>query len=878
MMTTVKALLIKLAAAWGIYLLITRTGVLQSLAVSEPSWLQLLLTGVTMMLSAWWICNALVERRRLYSFTWYPRTIGYSVLYGALFAGICFVILHLLYRYSLDTPGLFELTFLPQVATLFSYLGGFLILASLFVITIAASWFLLNTEEDQTELVIPLVGVSYLFTYVNLYLVAGTDIAWFLHLLPNLLFVIAFGIAYGLFRRPGLFNALSYWRLAIMGTLLLAVIIHPLFYYVYTDQTEIALHRMAVTLQQEHAELVETRDPETRYPHMLYPETKHADTALPARPGRFMYAFYEQGQLAGRINPRSHVDLHIPTVEHPQPETRMLQSRGERYRYWQLMHPLNAGTHVSIYAPVPDWQHHLFVFVRFYLSVLLFTLLVMTIYQSLLLRQFTLFPTDERLLNRLVDSYLLIVIVFTMVLGMTMDYQIQRQHAQLLENDRLELLEHLAGELQAEAPQTYGTRLEKLPYQVVLYENRQARHYSPAASGLAAAVPTLPSGAFDQLAGQKRLTYTESLPVDGESRRALYHRFTAPISEQPADESPGGVPDDTTGGTSYILMSTVQPDQVPIPASLLGLSTNMITLYLLVFGLFVVIASLLARRLTRPLDELRSGLDHISSGSLDETIPVTTHDEIGELANTYNMMVYKLKDLQADLADAERQSAFSEMARQVAHEIKNPLTPMKLSIQQLQRQVASDQVDIEQLRPRIQEISNNLIEQIESLNHIASDFSRFARPITSEFEHHDLNEILQSIRELYRHDKQLQLHIDLSDEPLPIQCAPDELKRVFINLVKNAAEAIADGGMILIRSYRYRDRAYTEVVDNGSGIPEEAQSRIFAPNFSTKSSGSGLGLAICRKLVEAHDGEIQLASVKNVGTTFTLNFPLAPDS
>jgi nitrogen fixation/metabolism regulation signal transduction histidine kinase len=305
-------------------------------------------------------------------------------------------------------------------------------------------------------------------------------------------------------------------------------------------------------------------------------------------------------------------------------------------------------------------------------------------------------------------------------------------------------------------------------------------------------------------------------------------------------------------------------------------STNFtIIVYLVIFGLFIGGTMLISREMMHPIHEFRSGLQRIAAGQLDTLIPVTSKDEIGELANAYNLMVFKLKDLQDELADKERQTAWAEMARQVAHEIKNPLTPMKLSIQHLYQQIQFGDKTMDDVKPMISKISETLIREIDSLNNIANDFSKFARPITEEFTEVDVNSSVGSILNLYQHDQRLYLWTDLSEDPLPVFAAPDELKRVLLNLVKNAMEALPQGGLVVIRTYRYDHDAYVEVIDNGSGIAEDLKSRIFVPNFSTKNTGTGLGLAICKKVIEAHKGRIEFASAAGLGTTFTLRIPLS---
>jgi signal transduction histidine kinase len=293
-----------------------------------------------------------------------------------------------------------------------------------------------------------------------------------------------------------------------------------------------------------------------------------------------------------------------------------------------------------------------------------------------------------------------------------------------------------------------------------------------------------------------------------------------------------------------------------------------------ILAMFLGVAVVMARKWLRPIQQFRTGLTRIATGRFDTLIPVSSRDEIGDLANAYNLMVFRLKDLQDELADKERQTAWAEMARQVAHEIKNPLTPMKLSVQHLEQQVRYGQKSPDEIKEIITRISDTLIREIESLDTIANDFSKFARPIMEEFVETDVNEVIRSILTLYQHDHRLYLWSDLDPRGLRVFAAPDELKRVMLNLVKNALEAIPAGGVVLIRTARFGGSAWIEVIDNGDGIPDALKSRIFIPNFSTKSAGTGLGLAICRKVVKAHKGDIAFSSTPGMGTTFTIRLPL----
>ncbi|NIQ10493.1 MAG: HAMP domain-containing protein, partial [Aliifodinibius sp.] len=174
-----------------------------------------------------------------------------------------------------------------------------------------------------------------------------------------------------------------------------------------------------------------------------------------------------------------------------------------------------------------------------------------------------------------------------------------------------------------------------------------------------------------------------------------------------------------------------------------------------IFSFFILGASLISTQLTSPLEALRKGLKKISGGNLETTLPVKSQDEIGSLINAYNIMVYRLKDLQTDLAEAEREAAWKEMAQQVAHEIKNPLTPMKLNLQHLERQISHSDANLSTLKPKIRSLTANIIEQIESLNKIASDFSKFAKPVEQEFEPIEMNELVSQIGDLYGSERDI---------------------------------------------------------------------------------------------------------------------------
>ncbi len=293
----------------------------------------------------------------------------------------------------------------------------------------------------------------------------------------------------------------------------------------------------------------------------------------------------------------------------------------------------------------------------------------------------------------------------------------------------------------------------------------------------------------------------------------------------------------------------------------------------LIAGLLVLlISNTITKSFSLVTDKLRS----VNLGQQNEQIQWDNDDEIGLLVAEYNKMVQKL-DVSAEmLAKSEREGAWREMARQVAHEIKNPLTPMKLSIQYLQRAIANDSPDVKALS---RNVANTLVEQIEHLSNIASDFAAFAHITKVNNEVFSLGEVLQSVTALYMSSPECHIYYERQDKPYLIDADKTQINRVFTNLLQNAIQAIPEGqeGHIAISVQEDgEEHVIVEVIDNGTGIPADVQPKIFVPNFTTKSSGTGLGLAMCKNIVEQAGGEIWFRTTPGVGTTFFVRLPLVP--
>ncbi|MCF6407157.1 HAMP domain-containing histidine kinase [Chitinophaga filiformis] len=293
-----------------------------------------------------------------------------------------------------------------------------------------------------------------------------------------------------------------------------------------------------------------------------------------------------------------------------------------------------------------------------------------------------------------------------------------------------------------------------------------------------------------------------------------------------------------------------------------------------IFLIAGLLALLITNSITKSFSLVTEKLRHVSLGQQNDEIEWEKDDEIGALVKEYNKMVRKLEVSAARLAKSEREGAWREMARQVAHEIKNPLTPMKLSIQYLQRAIDNDAPNVKQLSHNV---AHTLVEQIEHLANIASDFSAFSRIDEANSEVLLLNEVLHSLKDLYQSHENCNIHFTPPGRAYYIFADKTQMNRLFTNLLQNAVQALPEGrvGHVTIAMEQAEDGwVVVSVEDNGEGIPPEIQPKIFVPNFTTKNSGTGLGLAMCKNIVEQARGEIWFETQLTVGTTFYVRLPL----
>ena len=291
--------------------------------------------------------------------------------------------------------------------------------------------------------------------------------------------------------------------------------------------------------------------------------------------------------------------------------------------------------------------------------------------------------------------------------------------------------------------------------------------------------------------------------------------------------------------------------------------------------LVLLVWSLVASRaITAPVQALVAATRRIAGGDLAVAVPPRGGPELGELAGAFNQMAADLASGRERLAAAQRDQAWAEMARQVAHEVKNPLQPMRMAAQLLQRARSEQDPRADLVAERL---ARTVLEQTEALDRIASDFRAFAGSAPQQQQVVAVGEWLAALREqlagLFA-GKPVAIEVDAGALSAQVAIDGKALARVFVNLLQNAHEAAPQGVQVRIAAALAGGKVAITVADNGPGIPEPVRGRLFEPYFTTKTSGTGLGLAICRRLLEAHGGGIKLLRSGPGETVFELVVPV----
>ena len=297
--------------------------------------------------------------------------------------------------------------------------------------------------------------------------------------------------------------------------------------------------------------------------------------------------------------------------------------------------------------------------------------------------------------------------------------------------------------------------------------------------------------------------------------------------------------------------------------------------YIIIVNLFIIaiavwLSWIISNNLTRAVTKFSDKINQITLFENDpKPIKYYHKDELNQLVKAYNKMILQIQEQKQRLSFKEKEEAWREMAKQVAHEVKNPLTPMKLTIQNFERKFDPADPDI---RDKVKHLSRTLVDQIDLVATVASAFSQFAQLPEKNNEIFDLNKEIKNIINVFSDEK---IYFHSNRDIIMIEMDKIYLSRIITNLVANSRQAKHDDrdNIINLDVEQRQKRVIITVDDNGTGIPEELYDRIFEPNFTSKTSGTGLGLTMVRKMVEDYKGEISVKSELGKGSTFTISLP-----
>jgi len=298
--------------------------------------------------------------------------------------------------------------------------------------------------------------------------------------------------------------------------------------------------------------------------------------------------------------------------------------------------------------------------------------------------------------------------------------------------------------------------------------------------------------------------------------------------------------------------------------------------FLTIYGIGILIALMvsyrISKRITHPIEQLTAATYEIGKGNLNYRIDVSGQDEFALLASSFNRMVKELSENQKKIIELEKMATWQQLARRLAHEIKNPLTPIQLMAQQMRDSYRGDDPTFQQTLSKCHEIID---EEVESLKKLVREFSDFARLPEFQIEGQSLNPLIDTLKQLYHRNN---LSIELPEHDIVLKFDHEYLNRSLINLIENAIAASSDESPILLKVDEKDNRIEITIADQGEGIDPEHLEKIFEPYFSTKRTGVGLGLPIVKKIIEEHQGEINVTSKKGKGTTVKITLPKRTDA
>jgi nitrogen fixation/metabolism regulation signal transduction histidine kinase len=292
--------------------------------------------------------------------------------------------------------------------------------------------------------------------------------------------------------------------------------------------------------------------------------------------------------------------------------------------------------------------------------------------------------------------------------------------------------------------------------------------------------------------------------------------------------------------------------------------------------LAILLSSWVAARVTRPVEELALAAREVAAGNLKAHVDVTSTDEVGDLADAFNRMTRDLLEQKERLVQTERVAAWRELARRLAHELKNPLFPLQLTVENLVRAREQSPAVFEEI---FRESAETLLAEIGNLKQIISRFSEFSKMPQPQLQPVIVNDVVQGVVRLFqaqlesRNGAPIACRLDLGASKEPVAADTELLHRAISNLVLNAMDAMPQGGTLTLRTWDSENRVNIEIADTGVGLTQEECERLFTPYYTSKQHGTGLGLAIVQSVISYHGGTIEVLSRPGKGTTFLVELP-----
>jgi two-component system nitrogen regulation sensor histidine kinase NtrY len=377
-----------------------------------------------------------------------------------------------------------------------------------------------------------------------------------------------------------------------------------------------------------------------------------------------------------------------------------------------------------------------------------------------------------------------------------------------------------------------------------------------------------PSGALKQ--GERLAPLIQQVASADKESRILVHWSNDPADDETLHAIPLNGADDKP--LAVLLVGATRRPYVDVKRHIQSAA-------MLVGGASIVLAILLsswaAARVTKPVEQLATAAREVASGNLHTQVEVTSSDEVGELADAFNRMTRELLEQKDRLVQTERVAAWRELARRLAHELKNPLFPLQLTVENLIKAREQSQELFEEI---FHESASTLLAEISNLKQVISRFSEFSRMPQPQWQQVDVNHVVQGVARLFqvqlesRSSGPIACQLDLNAKN-PIAGDPELLHRVVSNLVLNAMDAMPNGGTLTLRTRQSGDRVSIDVRDTGVGLTPEECARLFTPYYTSKQHGTGLGLAIVQSVISDHGGTVAVKSQPGRGTTFRIELP-----